>query len=484
MVSTETKQLHSIPGDLYSYQQEDLDRLLSTDTSQMILSEMGTGKTPIAIGLGSSGNYGKVLIVCPKTLQLEWLRQIEEWTGQSPSIARRGCYRRLEPLFDDILGIKDTPFFILNYESFRTRRHLDILNVYPFDLVILDEAHKLRNPRTKQTKGMYEFLLTNHPKTRVIPMTGSPIVNNPADLFTLLCLVKPEDFKLNHRMQFIDRWCHWRRTKYGIKVTGVRDMEGLRRRTADFTIRRTKKEVLPFLPDKYFRRVLLEMDDDQREVYKSMEKDLFVMLDEEGQQLYASSVLAQLMRLRQINLDPILLGKNVSSSKTDFLKELFEEIEGDNRKLVVFSCFESYIDYLDKIIPIPHVVITGKVPANERARNVVRFQNDPNIPLVFGTIQTMGEGITLTAASDVVLVDRWWNPMANNQAIDRLHRISQKNAVQVILPINERSIDKSLDRILAAKESLASAYLGDTTMIQETIEDLRYENLREKGQTL
>lgn len=477
------KQVHYLPDDLFQYQKEDLDRLQSTEGNLMITSEMGTGKTPIAIGLGELGNYGKVLVVCPKTLQLEWVRQIEEWTGCEPSLGRGGYYKRLKPLFDDLLGIKDTPFFVLNYESFRTSTYRDILNKYPFGLVILDEAHKLRNHKTKQTKGMFEFILEYQKKAKLVPMTGSPIVNNPADLYTLLCLVKPDDFKLNARMQFIDRWCYWRKTRYGLKVTGIKDMEGLRRRTADFTIRRTKAEVLPFLPEKYFRRVLLDMEDDQREVYKQMEKELFAQLDD-GEELYAASVLAQLMRLRQINLHPGILGISASSSKTTFLRELFEEIDGNGRKLVVFSCFESYIDLLDKTTSIPHIVISGKIPNEIRARNVAKFQADPRIKLAFGTIQTMGEGITLTAASDVVLVDRWWNPMANNQAIDRLHRISQKNAVQVIIPINDKSIDSSLDRILRAKEDLSTAYLGDQAIIQETIDDLRYENYKERGQLL
>jgi SNF2 family DNA or RNA helicase len=225
------------------------------------------------------------------------------------------------------------------------------------------------------------------------------------------------------------------------------------------------------------------MDKDQRDIYDSMEQEFFIELDNEGGEIHAPGVLAQLMRLRQINLEPRILGiKDVSSSKTEFLEELIgdmlveseDKVNGtDPQKLVIFSCFESYIRYLDALLPLEHGVITGGVAADDQADIVDRFQTDPKFKLVLGTIQCMGEGITLTASSNVVLADRWWNPAVNNQAIDRTHRIGQKNAVQVITPVNELSIDQSLDRILEGKATLSGAYLGDDDSISAVVDDLR-----------
>ena len=467
-----------LPESLFPFQKEDLDRLLKTEESYLLLSEMGTGKTPVAIGLAMLGGYRKTLIACPNSLQLEWVRQIRDWTGIDAAVRGRGSYyRRLEPLFYDMLG-KDSynPFFIVNYETLRTQRHREILNEYPFDLIIMDEGHRLRNQQTSQAKGMFEFL-SHHKDSRVLILTGSPIVNNPADLHTLLCMVKPDSYNRYGRMSFIRDYCYFWQTRYGIKITGVKNMEILREKTAPFTIRRTKKEVLPYLPDKYYRRVLLEMSDEQREIYKKMEDELWILLDS-GEPLWAPSVLAQLTRLRQLNLEPTIVGITAPSAKTDFLKELLEDTNG---KIVIYSCFEKYIQYLHFTLPYPHICITGETSLTDRADMVRRFQEDDSIRLALGTTQCMGEGITLTAASNLVMMDRWWSPAVNTQAEDRLHRIGAKNAVQVILPVIEDTIDESFDKILEGKKKLSVEFLNDRDIMKETVEDLRQSRRRTDG---
>lgn len=460
----------NLPEDLYVYQKEDLDRLLSDNTNWFNLSEMGTGKTPVSLGLVKEGGYRQVLIVCPKTVQLTWARQIREWYGTEPVIAK-GTYRKLEGLSRVLT--EETPFFITNYEIFRVDRHREILNKYPFDLVILDEAHKIRNPATKMTKGLFDFV-KYHPSTRLVVLTGSPIVNNPADLHTLLCLLRPDEYSRKNRMEFIGKYCYYYRGRYGIKIIGTKDLSELREQTSPYTIKHTKKEVLPYLPNKYYNRVMLDMDPDQRDAYDKMEKELFVLMDS-GEPLWAASVLAMLTRLRQINLDPVLVNVSAPSSKTEFLMDLIESTDG---KLVVFSAFAEYIKFLYHYLkgmeePINSIIITGRQSTDERARAVDSFQNDPNIKLAMGTIQSMGEGIDLYEASNVVMMDRWWNPSINSQAEDRLHRIGQKNAVQVILPVNEKSVDESFDSILATKSEFVNSYLGDNRMIEEVLLDLR-----------
>lgn len=461
--------MFQLPNDLYPYQKEDLDKLLSTEDSFCLFSEMGTGKTPVAIGLAMLGGYHKTLVVCPNSLQLEWARQIKEWTGLDAGVSRKSSYyRKLQSLFSDMLGGESSPFFIINYESLRIKRHREILEAYPFDLIILDEVHRLRNPSAAMTRGMLLFLGVKK-DTRVLAMTGSPIVNNPADLHTILTMVKPERYSRYSRMEFINDYCYYQRTRYGIKVYGSKNMDVLRERTAPFTIRRTKKEVLPYLPEKYYRKVLLEMDDDQKEVYKKMEDELWVLLDS-GEPLWAPSVLAQLTRLRQLNLEPSIIGVKASSTKTNFLRELLEDTNG---KIVIFSCFEKYIQFLHYTLPYKHVMIVGETSLKDRAEAVKQFQEDDSIRLALGTTQCMGEGITLTAASNVVFCDRWWSPAVNEQATDRLHRIGQKNAVQVILPVVEDSIDTSFDKVLEGKKKFYQDFLNDRDVMREVVEDMK-----------
>jgi len=300
-------------------------------------------------------------------------------------------------------------------------------------------------------------------------MTGSPIVNNPADLHTLLCMVKPEVYGKWNRMDFINSYCYYNHTRYGIKVTGVRNMELLRERTKPFTIRRTKKEVLPYLPEKYYRKVLLEMNGEQKKLYDQMEEELFILLDS-GEPLWAPSVLAQLTRLRQLNLEPRILGISAPSVKTDFLLSLIEDTD---EKLVVYSTFASYIMFLHYIVNVPHIIITGDTPVDERMTLVKQFQEDDSIKLALGTVQCMGEGLTLTASSNVVICDKWWTPTVQAQAEDRLHRIGQRNAVQVIIPTVENSIDHSMDKVLEGKKRMSQEYLSDRDIMKEVVDDLR-----------
>lgn len=496
---------YKIPNDLYQYQKDDLERLLKSDESFLNLSEMGTGKTPVAIGLAMMKGYESTLIVCPKTLRLEWERQIEDWTGIKPLVSKRSSTRRLDPLFEDMTKETHNPFFVGNYETFRTKRHRELLNSYPFELVILDEAHKLRNSSTSMTRGMLEFL-SNHPGIRVLAMTGSPIVNTPGDIHTLLCMVRPTEFNLRNRSSFEYRYSTLKvvsllkcfncgnittrlwdsvcpkcgSTRMGIitskKFEGGRNMVELKERTSPYTIRHSKKEVLPWLPSVYNRKVILSMPTDQYQTYKQMERELFIMLDN-GEPLWAPGVLSKLTRLRQLNLDPRILGVNAQGAKTSFLKEL---IESTDEPIVIFSCFEEYIELLDKELQYPKVLITGKIDPDDRMKNTKKFQEDNSVKLALGTIQCMGEGITLTRASTVVLVDRWWTPAAQDQAIGRLHRIGQDEPVEVIIPVTENSIDSSLDKVLERKKAYSDGYLGERESIKDVLDDLR-ETRKEEG---
>jgi SNF2 family DNA or RNA helicase len=440
---------------------------------------MGTGKTPVAMGLAKLGGFKKTLVVCPKTLRYEWSNQINTWLGIQPTVSSKSSTKRLDALAEEFTGNSpDNPFFIVNYETFRAEKHRELLNLVDFDLVIMDEGHRIRNNNTSQFRGLRDFLDFHSGSTKVLALTGSPIVNTPDDLYSLLTLARPSQFPSRDRFNWLSKYCYVVPRRNRAKVVGIRDHEGIKRQIESFTVRRSKKEVLPFLPDKYFRKVLIDMSPEQRDLYDKCRKDLVIEL-QDGQTIFSGSILALLTRLREINLDPVTVGKyGIPSSKTDFLMDLIDEM-GD-QKLVIFSCFEEYIDFLDKqLVDIPHVTITGKTPTDERIPLANKFQSDPGIKLALGTVKVMGEGITLTSASNVVLMDRWWAPSVNDQAIDRLHRISQKDSVQVIIPINKDSIDQSLDLILDYKSKLIVESLGgslpdmEDSVIGQVLDDLR-----------
>lgn len=421
-------------------------------------AEPGVGKTPITIWAIEQSNYKLPLVICPSSLKFEWAKQIKEWTGLESAITRPGTYSRLH----DFVYANGAKYRIMNYETLNNDDNRHLLEHFPFDVIVLDEIHKLRNAKTHQLKKIvrnaWEFM-DFFLRAKIIGLSGSPIMNYPNDLYGPLSVCFPDRYprKLANLRDFMRRYMLYAPGRFGYYAYGSRNIPTLKEETKDLIIRRTKKEVLAFLPDKYYQRPELEMKADQRKLYDQMERELKVLLDT-GEPLWSPTVLSTLTRLRQINLDPKIVGVTASSAKTEFLYDL---IESTDEKLVIFSCFERYIYLLSEILKAwkkDVAVVTGPIPVEKRAREVQRFQEDDRCQIFLGTLQTAGEGITLTASSTVVLIDRWWNEPANQQAVDRLHRIGQKSAVQVILPICSKSVDALLDDILQRKHEASQAY--------------------------
>lgn len=459
-----------LPEDLYPYQVEDSEKMAS-EGNWLNFSEMGTGKTPTTLATIEKVGFKFPLIVCPNSLKFEWVRQISDWVVPNICVvSRQNTYTRL---WDIVMSIRDANRYyrIVNYEVFRNTECVQMLSMMPFDVVVFDEVHKIRNMKTKTTKGVYEFLASLKVSPKIICLTGSPIMNYPNDLYVSLSLVDELTYPrtVRHWNLFLYKYCYFSMGRYGPYIYGTRALSKLKEEVSPYIIRRTKKEVLPFLPEKYYRKSFLEMRKDQREIYDQMENELRILLDN-GEPLWAPSVLAKITRLRQISLDPRILGVNASSAKTEFLLDL---IESTDEKLVVFSCFEGYIELISHHLRergVSYIVVTGETPPPKRIEEVKKFQ-EGDTQIFLGTIQTAGEGITLTASSNVVLVDRWWNNPTNEQAVDRLHRIGQKNAVQVVLPILQESTDEILDRVLNRKDEASGQFLSEQRVIQQVLEE-------------
>jgi non-specific serine/threonine protein kinase len=454
-----------MPEDLYDYQREDGNTVAQTDQNWILGHEMGVGKTPISLWAIKQNQYKLPLIICPNSLKYEWARQITEWTGKESAISRAHAQsRRLSDIVKALTN-GGGQFHIINYETLRVE-DVELLRLVPWDVIVFDEIHKLRNPHPskikKITKAVWDFL-SYFPETKILGLSGSPIMNYPDDLYVPLSVCFPKQYPRTAASlrQWVYRYTLWNVGRYGSYSYGTRHLDELRRETKDLIIRRTKAEVLPFLPDKYYQRPELEMKEDQRKIYDDILNGLKILLDT-GEPLWSPNVLSMMTRLRQINIDPKIVGVTSSSAKTEFLYDL---IESTDEKLVIFSCFERYIYMLSEILKSwgkEYVMVTGEVPIEERARAVKRFQEDDKCQIFLGTIQCAGEGITLTASSTVILVDRWWNEPTNQQAVDRLHRIGQKSGVQVILPICKNSIDDTLDQILQRKSESTQAYYGES----------------------
>lgn len=464
---------------LMPFQQEFVDRfkkeLLSSDiakNTKVVLNfdQMGLGKTVQAIKLAQEINAQRILIICPKNLLGNWRKEIAIFDNrQDAAVVLPNTAQR----FDDFLAKFKGKWFITNVDTLRKDANTKRLDNFYFDLIIFDEAHHMRNLEgTAKAGGTFKFLRSrglvpkfnpetkifdyeNKVETRLILMSGSPIVNSPEDIYPFLHLIDSwtfptlGDFKREH--------CFVRpsgRDGKQMKTYAFRDPQFLEKIISKYGVQRLKQHVLKDLPPKIYNYIPLEMEEDQREFYDTVEQGLAVMLSN-GEPLYSTGVLDQLIRLRQIALDPELIGHRASSVKVDFFSDFVDGMQ--DRPFVVFSTFETVLmDKLGAVLNkrgIKYGRITGKVSAEERTKNVSDFQAG-RLQVILATIQAGGEGLTLTAASDVLMLDRWWTPASNEQAVDRLHRIGQVNSVNVHILQAIGTIDMFLDQKLREKRDM------------------------------
>ncbi len=399
---------------------------------------------------------------------------------------KRGGLRRFRDL-PDTPGWTTAPmrWMITNYETMRSKDYMDILQAFKPEALLFDEAHRLRNWERKTAKASRDLVGDVE-----ILMTGTPVVNHAGDLWSLISRVapglagSPNDFEQN--------FVNLQRGHFGARKFGVKNQALLKALLEKVAVQRKKEEVLTELPPKVYREVPLLMENSQKDLYEQMERQLFIMLDS-GMSLQADSVLAQMTRLRQLCCDPRILGVGkgqwvtgaelglpeeqweelfkvgeIVGVKTEFLLEFLEDI-GDEQ-VVIFSNFERYISLIEEDMggKWSYVRLTGKEVGDQRALNIEEFQRG-EAQIILGTTQAGGEGVNLQVASKVVLMDRWWSPVRNEQAIDRLHRIGQVASVQAVLPHCEETIDDALREILHRKFSIINELRiqGDTVELMK-----------------
>lgn len=451
--------------ELFPYQREAVD-FMKTHPRCINASEMGVGKTVEALKLCQELDLQHVLIICPKTLVSEWFWQIDKILEEDCLTPHENSHyeHRLSGL-----NLKGPRFVVVNYDLLVNRQCWGELVSVPWDCIILDECHKIKNHKAKRTRAMY-LLVPSAP--RVVLMSGTPMQNSPADLFPLMHIVNPMLYR--SYAQWVENFCKTDiiklpNGKQFRQIVGAQNTEELRTLLAHNLIRHTKHEVLKDLPDKMYRTVPVELGH-ERAHYESMEKELFVLLDS-GEIVTAPAVIAQLIRLRQICLEPNLLSEEKTSTPSNKTLTVMEIVESTPEQIVIFSCFAQYIRILKRELEkrrISYVSIVGDQKPSERLHSIQEFQNG-KARVCLGTVGAMGLGITLTAASTVVFTDLWYNPAVNEQAEDRLHRIGQKNAVTVIDLYCQGTIEDAVHQTVRRKQEMFNEVIG----MQKSIETLR-----------
>ena len=472
----------SFRGDLRTYQREGLgwlSFLAQFGFGGILADDMGLGKTIQVLALldrrrasmpelAEGDKHAPCLVVAPKSVLFNWADEAEKFTPHLRVATYSGTDRdTLRP------HLSEYDLIITSYGILR--RDIAELKDFAFDYVVLDEAQAIKNPRSKSARAARSVKAAHR-----LALTGTPVENHLGDLWSIFEFLNP-----------------------GMLGSGTRFAEAVRGGASDpsrleaaqqaagalrpFILRRTKKQVLTELPPKTEQTIVCEMGAAQRRVYEQL-RDYY-----RGSVLGASGasggtaptsnggamiVLEALLRLRQAACHPALIDAkrtDAASAKLDALLEQLEELIDEGHKALVFSQFTSMLSLVRKPLDernITYEYLDGQT--RDRKSRIDRFQNDPDCPLFLISLKAGGLGLNLTAAQYVFILDPWWNPAVEAQAIDRAHRIGQTQHVTAYRLVCADTVEQRIIELQDKKRQLADAIVAgqENLLSQLTREDL------------
>ncbi len=419
-----------LPFEPFPYQYEGIGWLFS-HSAALLADEMGLGKTMQTITairlLLRAGQVRRVLLVCPKPLIPNWQREFRLWAEEIPVAVVAGAKAVRRMLWQS----PPTPVLLVNYELLvRDMEQFAAEELPRFDLVVLDEAQRIKNRESRTAETARSI-----PRQRSWALTGTPIENRPEELAALF--------------EFLDV----------VPARAVPDLRQLSRLADRFILRRTKDLVMTDLPPRLDRDEYLELTPAQQQAYRIAEREGIVRLNAMGDAITVQHVFELVLRLKQIaNFDP-LTGQ---SAKLERLQADMEEIASSGAKAILFSQWTKCLDWLaEHLRPFGPLIYHGGVPTGQREPILQRFREDPSCHILLMSYGTGAVGLNLQFAGYVFLFDRWWNPAVEDQAINRAHRIGQKNPVIVTKFIAKDTIEERIDRVLQQKRQLFEEVLGE-----------------------
>jgi len=434
---------------LRGYQQEGLNWLAFLDGFNFggcLADDMGLGKTLqiIAFILLQRERYGHTtnLVVVPTSLLFNWQQEIATFAPSVSVLLHYGPDRQ-----KNIGRMQQHEVVLTSYGVLLS--DIRFLKTFGFNYIFLDESQAIKNPDSERYKAARLLQSRNR-----IVLTGTPLENNTFDLYGQLSFACPG--LLGSKQYFKDT--------YAIPI----DKFEYRRRAAElqqkikpFILRRTKKQVATELPEKTEMVIYCEMDAVQRNVYVTYERELRAFVaasDEDTIHKNSMHVLKGLTRLRQICNSPALLGEGYSGEHAVKIQVLVEGIgnRSGEHKILVFSQFVGMLELIKEKLEqmhIPFEYLTGQT--RDRRSRVHQFRTDGNIRVFLISLKAGGVGLNLTEADYVYVVDPWWNPAAENQAIDRCYRIGQAKHVIAVRLICSNTVEEKIQQLQKRKNQLA-----------------------------
>ena len=437
----------------------------------ILADDMGLGKTVQALSFMEyyKKEYGnlKALVICPTTLIYNWENEIKKFTPELTYKIHHGSTRtrgREE--------LTDHEITITTYGTLRS--DIKLLMTINFDYVLLDESQAIKNPSSKVTKAACLLNAKNR-----LCMSGTPLQNNTFDIFAQMNFLNPG---MLGTMEFF-------RQEFAIPIDkfGEQDRKDhLRKILYPFILRRTKEQVAKDLPEKQEMILFCEMEDEQRNIYDAYRNDfrnqILGTIETQGIQKSQLTILQGLMKLRQICDSPAILNEqekfeNHSIKLDELAREITENI-GDHKALI-FSQFLGMLALIKaklEELGVKYEYFDGSTSAPDRQTAIDSFQNNHEVRVFLISLKAGGVGLNLTAADYVYIVDPWWNPAVEQQAIDRTHRIGQTKNIFAYRMICKDTIEDKILILQEKKRALAKDIISDDASFVKALtrEDVEY----------
>lgn len=434
--------------------------------SFLLADDMGLGKTLQALTVAAidfqRGTASRILVVCPAFLKWNWVEEIETFTSFTWEVyqGNPGQRQRQRAAFD-------SDIFIIGYEQLAN----DVmeLNAMGWDILICDEAHAIKERTSKRSKAAHRISCK-----RSFLLTGSPVLNRPNELWSLLHRIAPARFA--SYWPFVNRYCVYGGFK-NKQIVGTKNKVELKSILAEYMIRRMKDDVLD-LPEKQIIPIYVELHPEQKKVYDQADKELAITIPDNPDPMEIENAMIKMLRLKQIAATPFTLGLDDDSYKLDRAIQMVEEFcLGDHPEpVVMFTQFRGVMEAMRlrcDALGVPIWQLHGDIPIPKRIPATQEWAREAKAgrPGVLMVMLQMSTGMNLTAAKKAVFLDKLYVPKLNEQAQDRLHRIGTDltQPVQIFELIAKGTVEDRIEKILKKKQHLFRTLIEDVPAWKEML---------------
>jgi SWI/SNF-related matrix-associated actin-dependent regulator 1 of chromatin subfamily A len=447
---------------LFPHQENAVKFLLKKDKS-ILSDDMGLGKTKSAIAAALLSGAEKILVICPANAKINWFREITEYIDEEyVTIVKSGFW---QPKFFTIINYDILNRFHEIEDKRKKTEPKSYINEEKFDLLIVDEAHMIKNKGSIRGKVVAQI---SENIEKIWLLTGTPIANRPMDYYNLLkvCNIPVAD----NFQHFAYRYCAAKsfnkklasgKIKRIWLTDGASNLEELHQKTKNYILRRKKEDHLD-LPPKIISPFYLDLEN--RKGYKEAFDDYLFWLEVEGKKLGAGRQMVEMGVLRKF------ISKEKVPMTVDMVHNFLDQ--SDDKKIIVFTVFTDSLKELKKEFGDLAVCHNGEMSDKEKQKSIDEFQNNPKIRVFIGNIISAGSAITLTASDTTIFHDLDFSASNHQQAEDRNYRISQDKTVNVYYPIFQDTIEEKIFELLEKKKYISSTILGEKNNEYSILSDL------------